>query len=97
MNELTLLPPAKGLCPECAIRHDECQPHNAQSLYYAFNLQHGRSPTWADAMRHCSEEVKASWTRYLEGLGIDINSFNKNGDIKSELELKERLKKITDG
>ncbi len=49
------------------------------------------------AMSHCSEEVKASWTRYLKGLGIDINSSNKTGDIKTELELKERLKKITDG
>lgn len=98
-QKLELLSPAKDCCQECAVKHDPKQPHNAQSLYYAFkfNLSNGRSPTWADAMAHCSEEVKAHWIRYLEALEIDINSPNKTGDIKTELELQERLKKVTDG
>ncbi len=96
MNRLELLPPSKDCCQECAVKHDPSQPHNAQSLYYCFkfNLENGRSPTWADAMAHCSEEVKNHWTKYLEGVGIDVNSTNKTGDIKTEAELKERLKKL---
>ena len=46
------------------------------------------------AMNHCSEEVKSHWTKYLEGIGIDIHSLDKTGDIKDEADLKRRLKKI---
>lgn len=28
---------------------------------YKFYFEHGRWPTWADAMAHCSDEVKAAW------------------------------------
>lgn len=101
IDPLTILPPGKGLCPECAVKHDPTQPHDAQSLYYCFkfNLEksrsctHGaaRSPTWADAMAHCSEEVKIAWIEQLTKLGIDINSVNKTGNIKTEIDLKEAL------
>lgn len=59
----TLIPPAPGNCPICAYKHEPDQPHNRHSLYYqmAFHQQHGRWPTWADAMAHCSEEVKQAW------------------------------------
>jgi hypothetical protein len=50
-------------------------PHNQQSLYwqYWFYGQHGRWPTWADAMAHCSEATKAFWISELKRYGIDVN------------------------
>lgn len=93
IDPLTILPPGKGLCPECAVKHDPTQPHDAQSLYYCFkfNLEKSRSPTWADAMSHCSKEVKIAWIEQLTKLGIDINSVNKTGNIKNEIDLQEAL------
>ena len=63
----TLLPPAPDVCQECAVKHAAGAPHNQQSLYYrtAFHLQHGRWPTWTDAMSHCSPEVQAAWRQEL--------------------------------
>jgi len=26
-----------------------------------FKMEHGREPTWDDAMAHCTEEMKTSW------------------------------------
>jgi len=62
-----LLPAAPGKCPECATEHEPELPHNQQSLYYQtrFHLEHGRSPTWTDAMEHCTDEMKEFWTRHL--------------------------------
>ena len=89
----TLLPPAPNLCPECATKHDQDQPHNAQSFYYQFkfNQEHGRSPTWNDAMAHCSKKVKNYWKSHLEKLGIDLNSTNLTGNIKNKEELLEKI------
>lgn len=60
---LYLLPPAPGLCEWCATEHGPGDPHNQQSLYYRtkFRVIHGRSPTWSDAMAHCTPEVRALW------------------------------------
>ena len=57
----------EGTCPECAVKHDPEQPHNRDSLTYQYKFydQHGRWPTWADAMAHCPEEVKEVWTQVL--------------------------------
>ena len=70
--KLKLLPPNSG-CPECATEHDPTQPHNWLSPYYQFYFyqQHGRWPTWADAMAHCACETQALWKACLaeEGLG----------------------------
>ncbi|HEY9657636.1 MAG TPA: hypothetical protein V6C65_04165 [Allocoleopsis sp.] len=92
---LHLLPPAPGLCQQCAIDHPSEQPHDATSLFYGFWFVglHGRSPTWADAMAHCTEEVKQVWSEYLSGIGIDINSTNVKGGISSKEELDDRLNK----
>ncbi len=64
---LTLLPPAPGLCQECAVDHDPTHPHNQQSFYYQFqfNLKHGRSPKWTDAMAHCTPEMQEKWREAL--------------------------------
>ncbi|MUG24742.1 hypothetical protein GNQ08_20450 [Paenibacillus macerans] len=74
MNGMMLLPPAADKCQKCAVDHDPEQPHNQDSLYwkYWFFGQNGRWPTWADAMEHCSPEIKEFWTQALEDRGIDV-------------------------
>lgn len=64
----------KGCCQECGVRHSPEQPHNKDSLYYQYHFynEHGRWPTWADAMAHCSPEVKEFWKKELEGRGIEV-------------------------
>ncbi len=66
---------AEGQCPVCAATHSTEQPHNKGSLYYQYNFfdEHGRWPTWQDAMAHCSDEVKAYWTQALEKQGVKTN------------------------
>lgn len=50
----------EGTCPECAVKHDPWQPHNKDSLTYQYKFydEHGRLPTWEDAMAHCDEDIK---------------------------------------
>ena len=64
-----------GTCPMCAVNHNPEQPHNRDSLAYQYKLygEHGRWPTWEDAMEHCSDEVKAYWKEALKALGIEID------------------------
>ena len=64
----------KGTCTECAVAHDPEQPHNCNSLTYQYKFydQHGRWPTWKDAMEHCSDEVKEAWTQALRDLGVEF-------------------------
>ena len=63
-----------GTCQECAVKHDPGQPHNKQSLtyQYKFYADHGRWPTWADAMAHCSTEIKEYWKKELLKHGIVV-------------------------
>lgn len=65
---MMLMPPRSGLCAVCAADHKPEDPHNAQSLYWgvAFNSDHGRVPTWADAIAHCDEAVQERWTNELK-------------------------------
>jgi hypothetical protein len=74
-KEGTLLPPPKGTCPACAVKHDPEMPHNQQSLYYQYHFynKHGRWPTWKDAMLHCTDEIKAFWIEELGKHGINVN------------------------
>jgi hypothetical protein len=71
---MILLPPAPDKCPACAVEHEPGEPHNLQSLFYQcwFHGQHGRWPTWADAMAHCDDETRAEWTRHLLAAGETI-------------------------
>lgn len=64
----------EGTCQECAVKHDPEQPHNRDSLAYQYKFydQHGRWPTWADAMAHCPEEIKKHWTQALRERGVKI-------------------------
>jgi hypothetical protein len=68
----TLLPPAPGVCQQCARDHEPGMPHDAQSLYYQyhFHAEHDRWPTWADALAHCTPEVREEWTRALRNHGV---------------------------
>ena len=85
-QEFILLPPAKHLCQTCGTDHDARMPHNAQSLYYqtAFNMEHGRGPTWLDAMAHCSAEMQAFWRKSLIALGVDVDGGKVNPPRKGD-------------
>lgn len=63
-----LLPPRPGVCGVCAHDHKPEEPHNAQSMYWgvAFNSDHGRAPTWADASAHCDEAIQIAWKKELK-------------------------------
>ena len=69
---LQMLPPAPGLCKICATKHEEELPHNRDSLYYQFWFYgtYKRSPTWADAMLHCSDDMKQQWVEHLKAHGV---------------------------
>lgn len=71
-----LLPAKKGTCPECATKHAPELPHNQQSLFYQYKFynEHGRWPTWNDAMAHCADTVKELWTQTLKECGIEIEN-----------------------
>jgi len=69
-----LMPAAPGTCPECAVDHPPELPHNQQSLFYQYKFynDHGRWPTWEDAMSHCSEDMKTIWREELRKRGVEI-------------------------
>lgn len=71
MSSMMLLPAKPGTCPLCATKHEAVEPHNNQSLYYQFrfNGTYGRSPTWADAVAHCTLRVQEYWKDALSEMG----------------------------
>ena len=75
-HKMVLKTPHPDACQVCAREHEAHLPHDQQSLYYqmTFHAQHGRYPTWADAMAHCSPEVKQIWTRGLAQHGIETEA-----------------------
>lgn len=74
MSSMMLLPPRPDVCQECARDHDPRLPHDKQSIYYQikFKMEHDRGATWADAMAHCSDEIKGLWTEELLKLGLEV-------------------------
>lgn len=66
-----MMPAKEGHCQVCAVKHSPEQPHNAQSLPYAmwFQSTYGRGVTWADAIAHCSPEIKKAWEAKLKEIG----------------------------
>lgn len=70
----TLLPPAPGVCQECAVAHPPEAPHDRDSLYFqsAFWAKHRRWPTWRDAMAHCAPEVQQRWVEELTLCGVKV-------------------------
>lgn len=73
-KSFTLLPPSPDVCQECAVKHDPQEPHDQTSLFYQakFFMEHHRYPTWADAMSHSPDEVKAVWIKELKQMGIFV-------------------------
>lgn len=71
-NEMFLLPPSPEKCQECAVKHEKGAPHDQTSLYYHFHFHrlHGRYPTWADAVRHCSKPIRDDWEEELRKRGL---------------------------
>ncbi len=73
VSEFLIVPPDLDACQVCGRlpAHDADQPHDAQSLYYqyAFYGEHGRWPTWKDALEHCSEPVRRLWEAELRRRG----------------------------
>ena len=65
-----VLPPSPELCQVCGFNHSEELPHNPESIYYqiTFNMEHGRLPTWDDAMLHCTDELKIKWAEMLKSV-----------------------------
>jgi hypothetical protein len=78
IKEITpqLLPPAPDKCQTCGVAHEPEYPHNQQSIYYQYAFYYStkpnRWPTWADAMAHCSDKMKAAWTEELKKKGIEV-------------------------
>lgn len=69
---MMLLPPPKGVCPICAVKHDDAFPHDATSMYYQYRFYgiRQRWPTWADAAAHCTVELRQNWRQALKESGI---------------------------
>ena len=78
--QFTIMPAPAGTCPECATMHDADMPHNAQSLHYQYTFfaKHGRWPDWLDAMEHCTEDMRQSWTHLLTKQGVDVTGGKVN-------------------
>jgi hypothetical protein len=70
-TSMKLLPVKKGLCRICAADHPATYPHNKDSLYYQmqFKGRFDRWPTWADAVAHCDEKMRETWTVLLKKKG----------------------------
>lgn len=77
---MSLLPPAVDRCQTCGSKHDVIEPHNAQSMYYqvAFQMEHGRTPTWLDAMEHCRPGMQQLWRDALINIGVDVDAGKVN-------------------
>jgi hypothetical protein len=75
-ERVLIMPPRPGACPICAAMHAPEQPHNRDSVYYQmrFRQRHGRTPTWADAMAHCDEDVKRLLTEELVQRGVCVGA-----------------------
>lgn len=74
LDNMRILPPAPGKCAICADEHAAELPHNPYSLYYQmkFRQEHDRWPTWADAMEHCTDDVKTAVIQELKAKGIEV-------------------------
>lgn len=74
LGGLSLLPPAPDVCQECATKHEPAMLHNQQSLFYQskFFGEHGRWPTWHDAMAHCAPALQQRLVKELAALGVPL-------------------------
>ena len=75
-GRLSITPPKEGACPLCGELHGRGEPHNRNSLLYQhrFRQNHGRYPTWEDAMAHCSLTVKKRFCERLKRHGVEVDT-----------------------
>jgi hypothetical protein len=87
-----------GTCPECAVKHEPEAPHDQQSLAYQYKYydRHGRWPTWADAMAHCTPEIKILWCEALKERGVEVNPEAGVAVEEAEIEITIQLKEAND-
>ena len=73
-ENMVISSPKPGACPVCAVNHDPAFPHNKDSLYYQmrFRQENGRFPTWNDAMKHCTQEMKDLFIEERRKCGVVI-------------------------
>lgn len=64
----------EGCCQECAVQHEPQMPHNKDSMYYQYHFydEHGRFPTWEDAMAHCPVEIRTYFIEELKKRGVPL-------------------------
>lgn len=74
LGKFILMPPPPGVCQECGYDHAPEMPHNVARLHYKYDFysKHGRWPTWADAMAHCTDEMKRIWKDELRERGVEL-------------------------
>lgn len=79
-EEIRIRAPGPGACRICAAVHRPDQPHDRDSLYYQnwFYKRYRRFPTWADAMAHCTDAVKAEYKSLLGRRGINTEEGGGN-------------------
>lgn len=71
----TVIPaPREGACRVCGEIHGRGEAHNRDSLLYQhkFRMNHGRYPTWEDAMGHCGKAARDRMIKRLERHGIHL-------------------------
>lgn len=88
---MMLMPTKPGVCPECGSDHEQDMPHNRDALLYQYTFydKHGCWPSWADAMAHCPDDVKAAWIRELKLRGIDVGEVAETMIVGIDLALGE--------
>ena len=66
-QSMMLMPPPDGHCRICAVKHGPELPHNAESIFYQvrFEMRYKRAGTWADAIAHCTDDVRKFWEKTL--------------------------------
>lgn len=83
IGKWTLLKPSPEVCQKCAVDHLPEEPHNKDSLYYQmwFQNRYGRGATWADAIAHCNDELRAAWKAELILRGAWSEPKGGNDDV----------------
>lgn len=75
-GKMVIPAPKDGACRICGEIHGRGEAHNRDSLLYQhkFRMNHGRYPTWEDAMEHCSLTVKKRFCERLKRNGIEVDT-----------------------
>ncbi|WP_345868311.1 hypothetical protein [Shewanella algae] len=74
IKDAFIVPPKPAACQVCGVMHPEGVPHNRDSLFYQYTFyqKHGRWPTWADASKHCKQEVVDGLKQILRQQNIEF-------------------------